>query len=44
MEEAPRAMEVAGMKGEAADDNGEYGIDGGDGGSPSLSMKVVLAM
>ena len=33
VEEAPRAMEVAGMEGEAADDNGEYGIDGGDGGS-----------
>ena len=34
MEEAPRAMEVAGMEGEAADDDGEYGIDGGDGRSP----------
>ena len=43
-EEAPRAMEVAGMEGEAADYDGEGGIDGGDGGSPSLSMKVVLEM
>ena len=34
VEESWRAMEVAGMEGEAADDNGEYGIDGGDGGSP----------
>ena len=42
VEEAPRAMEVARMKGEADDDNGEYGIDGDNGGSPSLSMKVVL--
>ena len=42
MEEAARAMEVAGTEGEAADDDGEDGIDAGDGGSPSLSMKVVL--
>ena len=33
-EEAPRAMKVVGMEGEAADDNGEDGIDGGDGVSP----------
>ena len=26
------------------DDDGEYGIDGGDKGSRSFSMKVVLAM
>ena len=32
MEEAPRLMEVAGMEGEAADDNVEDSIDGGDGG------------
>ena len=32
MEEAPRAMEVMGMEGEVDDDDGEYGIDGGDGG------------
>ena len=44
VEEALRAMEVTGMEGEAADDDGEYGICGGDGGSTSLSMKVVLAM
>ena len=44
MEEASRAMKVAGMKGEAADDYGEDGIDGGDGGSTSFSMKVLLAM
>ena len=44
VEEAPRAMGVAEMEGEAADDDGEDGIDGGDRGSPSLSMKVVLAM
>ena len=44
VEEAPRDMEIAGMEGEAADDNGENGIDGGDGGSPSLSTKVVLTM
>ena len=37
-------MKVAGMEGEAADDDIEDGIDGGDGGSPSLSMKVVLEM
>ena len=36
MEEEPRAMKVAGMESEAADDDGENGIDGGDGGSPSL--------
>ena len=36
VEEAPMAMEVAGTEGEAADDNGEYAIDGGDGGSTSL--------
>ena len=34
VEETPRAMEVAGMEGESADDNGEDVIDGGDGGSP----------
>ena len=34
MEEALRATEIVGMEGEAADDDGEYGIDGGDGGSP----------
>ena len=44
MEEAPRAMEFAGMEGEADDDAGEDGIDGGDGGSPSFSMKVLLEM
>ena len=44
VEEAPRAMEFAGMEGEADDDTGEDGIDGGDGGSPSLSMKVLLEM
>ena len=44
VEEAPRAMEFAGMEVEAADDAGEDGIDGGDGGSPSLSMKVLLEM
>ena len=44
VEEAPRAMEVPGMEGEAADDNGEDDIDGSDGGSPSLSMKVTLTM
>ena len=44
VEEAQRAIEVAGMEGKTSDDNGEDGIDGGDGGSPSLSMKVVLAM
>ena len=44
VEEAPRVMEVAGMEVEAADDNGEYGINGGDGLSSSLSMKVVLEM
>ena len=32
------------MEGEAADDDGEDDIDGGDGGSPSLSMKLVLEM
>ena len=42
--EAPREMEVAGMEGEAADYNGEDGIYGGDGRSPSLSIKVVLVM
>ena len=31
------------MEGEAADDDGEDYIDGGDGGSPSFSIKVVLA-
>ena len=36
MEEAPKAMEVAGMEGDAADDDVEDGIDGGDGGSPLL--------
>ena len=44
VEEAPREMEVAGMESEAADYDVEDGIDGGDGGSNSLSMKVVLAM
>ena len=44
VEEAPRSMEVAGMEGNKADDYGEDGIDGCDGGSPSLSMKVVLEM
>ena len=44
MEEAPRVMDVAGMEGEAADYNGEDGIYGGDGRSPSLSIKVVLTM
>ena len=44
VEEAPRAMDVAGMEGEAAGDDGEDGIDGGDGGSPSLPIKVALAM
>ena len=34
VEEAPRAMEVAGMDGGAADDYGEDGIDGGDTLSP----------
>ena len=42
VEESPRAMEVAGMEGEADGDDGEDGIDDGDGGSPSLSMNVVL--
>ena len=37
-------MEFAGMEVDAADDYGEDGIDGGYGGSPSLSMKVVMAM
>ena len=32
------------MEGEAADDNGEDGIDGGDGESPSFSIKVELGM
>ena len=32
------------MEGEANDDCGEDGIDGGDEGSPSLSMKVLLEM
>ena len=32
------------MEGEADGDDGEDGIDDGDGGSPSLSMKVVMAM
>ena len=32
------------MEGKASDDYGEHGIDGGDGGSPSLSMKVVTEM
>ena len=36
VEEAPRAMEVVVMEGEADDDDGEDGIDCGDGGSPSL--------
>ena len=44
VEEASRVMEVTGMEGKAADDYGEYGIDGDDGGSTSLSMKVVLTM
>ena len=44
VEEASRAVEAAGMEDEADDDDGEYGINGGDGGSPSLSMKVVLEM
>ena len=45
VEDAPREMEVAGTEGEAADDDdGEYGIDGGDGRSPSFSMQLVLAM
>ena len=44
MDEAPRAMEVAGMEGKVADNDGEDGIDGGDGGSPLLPMEVVLAM
>ena len=44
MEEAPKEMEVAGMEGKTDDDNGEDGIDGSDGGSPSLSTKVVLAL
>ena len=44
MEEEPKAMEVAGMKDKAADYNGEYDIYGGDGGSPSLSMMVILAV
>ena len=35
VEEAPRAIEVAGMEGDAADENGEDGIHGGDGGSHS---------
>ena len=34
VEEAPRVREVAGMEGEAYDDDGEDGIYGGDGGSP----------
>ena len=34
VEEAPRVTDILGMEGEAADDYGEYGIDGGDGGSP----------
>ena len=44
VEETPRAMEVTGMEGEADDENGEDDIDGGDGGSHLLSMKVVLEM
>ena len=32
VEEAPRVMDVAGTEGEAAGENGEYVIDGGDGG------------
>ena len=44
VEEALMEMEVAGMEREADNDDGEYGIDGGDGVSPSLSMKVILAM
>ena len=32
------------MKGDADDDNLEYGEDVGDGGSPSFLMKVVLSM
>ena len=44
VEEAPRAMEVAGMEVEAADGHGEDGIDSCDGSSPSLSMKLVLEM
>ena len=34
VEEALRAMEVAGMEGKATDDDVEDRIDGGDGGSP----------
>ena len=44
VEEAHRVMEVAGMEGEANDDCGEDGIDGGDGESPSFSIKVELGM
>ena len=44
VEEEPKAMEVAGMKDKAADYNGENDIYGGDGGSPSLSMMVILAV
>ena len=43
VEGAPRAMEVVETEGGADDEYGEDGIDGGDVGSPSLSMKVVLA-
>ena len=32
------------MEGKAADYDGEDSIDGGDGGSPSLSMKLVMAI
>ena len=31
VEEAPRVREVAGMEGEAGDEDEGYGIDGGDG-------------
>ena len=44
VEEALRAMGVAGIEGKAADDDGEHGIGGGYVGSPPLSMKLVLAM
>ena len=44
MEEVPRGMEVTGMEDEAADEDGEDCIDGGDGGSLALSTKVVLEM
>ena len=43
-EEVPRAVEVSGMEGKAVDDDGEDGIYVGDGGSHSLSIKVVMEM